>query len=241
MYGFKRFLVSALSITGLMSIAAPSDAVTLNGFNGSFGTATTIGDATIQGAFAGGPTEGSGQALITTGASAVSAQGALEAFIGINSGNLDNGSGFGAQDGSAINQTFSAAAGATISFNWNFLTNETAGGNNDYAFVIIDRVSSSLPTILADVTNAITPTSPFSFQTTFNTFTSAPLTAGTHTISFGVVDIDDTTGNSGLLVDNFTVTAVPFEFSPAAGLLALGVLFGVDRLRRKIANRKIQK
>jgi hypothetical protein len=42
-------------------------------------------------------------------------------------------------EGSAIKQTFTANAGQTLSFSWNFLTNESVGNDanpnfNDFAF-----------------------------------------------------------------------------------------------------------
>jgi hypothetical protein len=60
---------------------------------------------------------------------------------------------------------------------------------------------------------------------------------GSNTIVFGVVDIIDRDAASGLLVDNLVTTPVPFEFSPAVGLLALSALYGGDRLRRKLKSK----
>jgi len=245
----KLAIGTAAGVVGLISgiaISFPATAATINGFNGSFGTATTTGDASIQGAFAGGPLEGSGQALITTadttevpafnfsGTNPAGAPGALETFVGLASNALDTGNG-SAFEGSAIRQTFTAATGDTIAFNWKFLTNEVS--DSDYAFVVLNGALITL----ANVSNATSFSTPFSSETAFNSFSTGTLLVGSNTISFGVVDIIDSTGASGLLVDNFTITPVPFEFSPATGLVALGVMFGVDRLRRKIGNRKIQK
>ena len=50
----------------------------------------------------------------------------------------------------------------------------------------------------------------------------------------------DDTGFWGPLLDDVSVTAVPFEFSPGLGLLAVGGVFGISRLRKKAAT-KIEK
>jgi hypothetical protein len=238
----KLAIGTSLSLLSGVAIAFPTSAATINGFNASFGTATTTGDASIQGAFAGGPLEGSGQALITTadtsespalnfsGTSVTSAQGPLEAFLGLTPGALDtaNGSAF---EGSAIRQTFTAAAGDTLEFNWKFLTNELS--DSDYAFIVLNGAL----TTLANVSNATNISSPFDLATGFSTFSTSALLTGSNTISFGVVDIIDGSAASGLLVDNLVTSPVPFEFSPAVGLLALGALYGCDRLRRKLKHK----
>ena len=54
------------------------------------------------------------------------------------------------------------------------------------------------------------------------------LEAGTYgyRIGFGAVDVDSYDRTSALLVDNFSVEQVPFEFSPTIGLLFIGGVFG---------------
>ena len=42
---------------------------------------------------------------------------------------------------------------------------------------------------------------------------------------------------SGLLLDNFMVEEVPFEFSPTLGLLIVGGMVAGDRLRRKLISK----
>lgn len=58
---------------------------------------------------------------------------------------------------------------------------------------------------------------------------------GTWTLSIA----DTSAGSTGTLISS-TIdinAAVPFEFSPALGLVALGALYGGDRLRRKLKNK----
>ena len=43
--------------------------------------------------------------------------------------------------------------------------------------------------------------------------------------------------SSALLVDNFNVEEIPFEFSPSLGLGIVAVIFGCDRLRRKLKSK----
>ena len=40
-------------------------------------------------------------------------------------------------------------------------------------------------------------------------------------------------------LDNITVSAVPFEFSPTLGLLAVGGIWGMSRLRKKVTAKKV--
>ncbi len=50
-----------------------------------------------------------------------------------------------------------------------------------------------------------------------------------------MVDVDNVDRSSALLIDEIYLTQeVPFEFSPALGLLIVGGMVGCDRLRRKL-------
>ncbi len=65
------------------------------------------------------------------------------------------------------------------------------------------------------------------------------LAAGTYSyrVGFGVVDVDNVDRSSALLLDNFNVQQVPFEFSPGLGLLLMISLFGFQYLQRKHLNK----
>jgi hypothetical protein len=138
-----------------------------------------------------------------------------------------------------------------ISFNWAYLTNDgQAGnglGNQDYSFISIFNTENSPGeiTVLGDSNQSITapnasndynhPTT--TYYTAGNTYTQTVtgLAAGDYTyrVGFGVVDVDGYDRSSALLLDNFMVRDVPFEFSPSLGLWLVGGILGIDRLRRK--------
>lgn len=133
--------------------------------------------------------------------------------------------------GSAITQTFDVNAGDKVTFQWNFLSDEQSNPmGNDLAFVLIDDT----PQLLG---NSFTPsgptTSPFLMETGFQSETFSFPTAGTHRIAFGVMDVNDALGASGLLIDNVQVVPVPEAHTwvlMAAGLGAMSIW-----MRRKSA------
>ena len=59
------------------------------------------------------------------------------------------------------------------------------------------------------------------------------LTPGNYRVGFGVVDVDGTDRSSALLVDNFDMREVPFEFSPSTGLLLIASFWGINYFRRR--------
>ncbi|MBX3028202.1 hypothetical protein KF840_25210 [bacterium] len=175
--------------------------------NPSFETGTLTGWASIgpvsvvTSAYGSGPTAGIYQALLTSGTGSAT-DAALESFMGVAAGTLDGLGNGNATEGAALKQSFTAGAGAVISFDWNFLTNEaTPTTYNDFAFVSISGVTSELAD--TNATFVISPT-PFNEETGFHTFAYVIPSAGTYTISVGVTDINDAIVDSGLLVDNFS-------------------------------------
>ncbi len=181
----------------------------------------------------------------------------VQDFLGLaeNTLNIDreNGSLSGTRtpkEGSAIRQTITVDSDFTLSFNWHFLTNDTNDatfGDRDYAFVTIYDTSSSLNSrtidVLADASSSLvgSNTSFTSGTSTggngvddYDLYTSSSLPAGTYVVGLGVVDVDGVEDTSGLLVDNFQVQQIPFEFSPTGGIALMLGLLGCDRLRRRI-------
>jgi Ca2+-binding RTX toxin-like protein len=182
---------------------------------GDFSGWDTTGEASIQtAAFGSGPTEGTYQALLSTGGATVN-DASLESFLGLDSGDLDGLNAGDATEGTAIRRTVTVFAGEELSFDWNFFTNETTPTPpviNDFAFVSIAGTASEL----AD-TNSVFMLSPtvFGEETGFQTFSHTFTTAGTFTIGVGVTDVGDTIVDSGLLVDNFRVDTIdPFDAEP---------------------------
>ncbi|MDJ0688385.1 MAG: hypothetical protein QNJ41_07735 [Xenococcaceae cyanobacterium MO_188.B32] len=144
-----------------------------------------------------------------------------------------------------------------ISFNWSYLTNDATDadlGAQDFGFfTVFDRSSdlnSRFINVLDDSSGNIgTPLSSgtTNFQevnTTFydrnNLFTyqTTSLSAGIYNyrIGFGVVDVDGLDRSSALLIDNFNVREIPFEFSPGFGLMLMTGFFGINYYRRYNSN-----
>lgn len=222
-------VVSLISLTGFC-VASQSYAASIsNGsFESNFTGWTTIGNTGIETAFGGGPTEGTYQALITNSSSSV-ADSDLETFLGLQAGSLfDLGNGI-PTNGSAIKQTFTANAGDVLTFDWNFLKNQEPDPIfNDFAFVSLN----SLSTLASPLTSSLVPFSAFEQQTGFQAASFTIPTTGTYTLGLGVVNVTDTAGDAGLLVDNFSVKPVP-ETSSVLGMLVVGTLGTWLLLKRK--------
>lgn len=160
----------------------------------------------------------------------------LDEFLGIDPSQLDLGG--TAYEGSALKQVVTVEAGEVLSFEWNFLTNESSslinpniGPLKDYAFFLVnDKVN-----VLADIDDAIASSSFFVSETGNRSFQYRFNSAGTYTLAFAAVDIDDFTVTSALSVRNVTLTRpttptkVP-ETTPVVGLLALAGLAASLRL-----------
>src|SRR5579871_1907070 len=176
------------------------------------------------------PTSGNFEVLAATdffGVSNPVSPTALETFLGLNSGSLNAIAsaaiaGDVVDDGSAFKQTLVVTSTSRLSFDWNFLTNETlAPINNDYGFYTL----GSMVTELADAQNSLffaVPggiDAPYVAETGWSTV-SMTLAPGTYTLGFGAVNINDNTVSSGLLVDNVTLTGVA-STTPEPGAVAL--------------------
>ena len=169
-----------------------------------------------------GPFNASGVAAVEVGTA-----GGLEQLNGNAIGAFD-AFGFAAYEGSLARQSFTAQAGDSLTFLWNFGTRETL---LDHAFVVIDGVVTSL-------SGSSLPSSPGTgndlFQSGFQSFSRSFTTSGTHTVAFGVVDLTDFNVRSSLAIDQVQILAVPEAESWAlmlTGLAALG--FFAPRAKRK--------
>ena len=210
--------------------SAASLSVEATGFigNGSFETGdfsnwNTIGDTSIEtedlGIF---PTDGTSQALITSGASDSGGSvvdSDLEEFFDLPIGSLDGLTGGDATEGSAIKQTFTAEAGDVVSFDWNFLTNELTPNEsfNDTGFVSVNGFTFELADTSANFSDAA-DVEGFSSQTGTETLTFSIATAGTYTIGFGAVDVGDSAVDSGLAIDNINIASSNADASGIASL-----------------------
>ena len=211
--------------------------------NGGFETAAfppwtfTGGAGVASGAFGTPPAGGLHHALMETGPSVQSSMTTIETFLGVPGGSITafhpNPPGHPLVEGSAIRQTgVSIGAGQSVTFDFNFLTDEAtgAGGVSDTAFWTLSSTPFTGVFFLADPNTsafAVTSFTRFSDETGYASVNSGPLPAGTYTIGFGVADYAVTTVDSGLLIDN--VAAIP---EPATSSLVL-TLAGITLLHRR--------
>ena len=224
--------------TGLLSLLSLATLVEVNSaqalVNGSFETGDftgweTTGNTSIETfGFGSGPTDGDFEAFLSTAQPTVSDL-EIENFLGLAVGSLDDLGTNDARVGSAIKQTVTAKAGDILTFDWNFLTNEsTPAFFNDFAFVSLTGLN-----LLADTFSPfVTSLTPFDEETEFQTFSFTFETAGTYTLGLGVADIFDTLVDSGLLVDNVELESVP-EPTSILSLLSLVALGTGSVLKRQ--------
>ncbi len=199
---------------------------------GNFTGWKRFGNTSIETAnYGSGPTDGAYQALLTTVTEQTRTDVELAEFLNVNPNDLLNLG--NVIEGSAIKTTFTVKAGDVVKFDWNFLADDSQQEmTNDFAFVTLAL------TKLADTFSIfVNSPTPFSNETGFKTFSYQFETAGTYTLGIGVVDVGDPAGDSGLLVDNLTITAgdsttVP-EPASVLGLLGFGALGVGSRLLRK--------
>jgi MYXO-CTERM domain-containing protein len=238
--------VGGIILVALTALATPTQAFGVS--NGSFETGSFTGWDTLSSGnqavldntaicgsttpCSGTPTNGTSAALLNTpGAANVSS---LETFLGLTPGTLIASNVTG---GSAISQTFTLDTAGTLSFTWNFLTNETARDttpNNDFASYFLSSTETPLGNALSNSLVG-SGTQLFDAETGFNSV-SLSLLAGTYTLKFLVADNGDITGQSGLLVDNVSFQPIPEPATTSwlGGALALGVSARIRR--RKSAN-----
>jgi len=274
-----RFRVSSRrsirAFARIAAVAALSSAVwtgeaTATVVNGGFESGgagwTGIGDAGIkQAGFGIAPDEGIRHALMTThhpvqsessepilngGAGPAVDVSSLEAFAGLSAGALAPLGDEGPVQGAAVKQSFSVAAGDTLSFRFNFLSEEQSLGGeaaNDFAFVSLlgaDGVLAKLADIFTPASAIINPgtgaDSHFDFATGYLTFAHTFAVGGFYTLAVGVLDDGDDDVGSALLLDAVALSAAPAVPEPGslailgAGLVALA---GVGATRRKRQNR----
>jgi hypothetical protein len=129
----------------------------------------------------------------------------LESFLNVSVGTFD----FDLIEGSAIRQqSLVVGAGDVLKFDWNFLTNEdptSSSPNSDYAFVIIN----DQPTQLASITSSLIPSTSFSYETGFNTYSYKFEVAGTYSVSVVLIDGVDIKSSSSLILKKTSVTPSP--------------------------------
>lgn len=123
---------------------------------------------------------------------------------------------------SGMAQSFTANAGDVLSFNWNYLTDETHISVPpplqlpDFSLLVLDGEMIALGTALQATLDA--SSRGFHTQSGTQTFSRMLTMTGTHTIGFGVFNTFDGDVASGMFVDNVSVAPVP---EPSTLLLML--------------------
>ncbi len=250
----SRRQATAWILAAVLYAAAPAGAVTVNpGFEtGDTSGWTTAGDASVvDSGFGVAPTEGSYQLLMTTGSGAVTAN-ATETAMGLPNQTIrkifrdhiekpGESSGKWVIDGSAVQQSFDVVAvGDLITFDWNFLTDANVPESlyTDFLWGYLEGPSTTQEFVFAhanqDASNFSASNSTFNQETGYQTFAFTFTEAGTHTLTLGVHDVEDTYVPSGVIFDGFRLIRSP---EPNSFLLVAGGLLGLNwQARRRKAH-----
>ena len=243
--GMKQKLYAVACLVALSAAGQAGAAITNGDFENGLTGWKTLGDASVYGA----APQGLGELWLTTAsknyaddaplvAGALNRSGISAVAVGVantgpaelaavfNSAQLDDPShGLYAYEGSAAGQVFTANAGDTLNFSWNFGTRDTYA---DFGFVIIDGTLVRLATSAAATQ---TGTQGNLYETGFSDYAYKLLRGGPHLIIFGVTDVGDFNLTSTLAVDNVRITGAVSE--PPSMLLAGAALMVFVVLRRR--------
>jgi len=240
---FSGFLLTAL----VVSVQANADVV--NGsFENFYNGWTAVGPNSAVTSVAGvNPTDGSRMSFLNNGAGSLplGVHGfIIDSNLGLPAGSfstLIQSVAPNSTEGATLFQTFdlddSTGLDCEITFDYNFLTNETlsVNRNNDFAFYSLFDGNGNLAA--AGAVSVFTSTfvgasGAFASQTGWNTVTIGNLVGGqSYSLLFGVFDDVSTSVDSALLVDNIQVNCVPEPSSAMMLGLATMSTFGFRRRR----------
>ena len=238
--------LGAIVVLGLAAVF-PAKADVLNGgfeLNGSPEPINynVIGNTSVQDSSYYTPVAGNQQAVLSNGQASINGSAnpsstnisALNTFFGVTLGaNVKSGSG--------ISQTFTAGAGNIVKFSYDFVT--TDPNNADFGFFTLQGPSgpvglNSLANSLQAGLNPVQISDGIIFddfnpgkQTGYKTVQFTLASAGTYTLGFGVANVGDQTGVSGLLLDAISVTPLPS--AAWGGMAILGALGVTQHARRR--------
>jgi len=242
----SRRKATAWILAAVFCAAAPAGAITLNSSfeTGDTSDWTTVGDVSVVDFddFGVAPTDGTFQLLMTTdGATGAVSRADTELAMGLPNPEIrrifrrqirSRGESVGRRpnEGSAIQQSFDATAGDIVMFDWNFFTNESVPESTytDFLWAYLESPSDYQEAALAhanqDPSNFFLSNSAFNEETGYHTFSFTVAETGTHTLTLGVHDVEDTFYDSGVVFDAFRLIRGPEPdtfFLVASGLLGL--------------------
>jgi hypothetical protein len=244
----KIRLGAAVTVLSLMLVFGTAKATVIEGFeSGSFnGSEAITGDTGIRSGayFTINATEGTHQLLLTTinntndapltnqsGTNAVP-NATLGSFFNVSSSLIRDGAAVSVEGSGFTINLGTLTAGSTLSFDYDFMTNETGTGHhNDFSYFTLSFNGGSPGgvNILSDSnsTNHATNASNtvFALETGYQTKTISIAATGTYVLGIGVSDATTTDNASGILVDNIQVvpepTTIAFSIAGASLLVAL--------------------
>ncbi|MEM7066924.1 MAG: filamentous hemagglutinin N-terminal domain-containing protein [Cyanobacteria bacterium P01_B01_bin.77] len=216
---FGSYEGPALKVEATGSITANGD-ITITGPDTTlslFRNWESVGEVLLETSqFGSGPNPVPAQIVLNSETNTVS-QAELETFLGLAPGSLDGLGSGNAVNGVGVSTNFTAQAGDTVSFDWNFVTRELGNftPDNDFAVVVLSGIPSVIvDTGFPDGSSSGLTSSPenfdnFNFFFSGNEFGSGPESFstvipadGTYTLGIGLINEADAFTQSLLLVDN---------------------------------------
>lgn len=204
----------SLSVASCFSIAVPAvaqssgKACSISNFNNDFRNWEVIGHKNHK--IIKSPTNSGGEnqaAFIDTFSTQTADLVELANFLDIEIDRLNKmGEVF---EGSAMKTSFTVEAGETLTFDWNFLTDDIQASNNDFAFFSLAGEDTKLADTFSPFSNSLNNPTSFLYQTGFQTASYTFTTAGTYTFGVGVVDLGDGSIDSGLMIDKVSLSRPP--------------------------------
>ncbi len=231
----NRILLLAAACAALVPSLAHADVIV----NGNFETGNLSGwsglgsghaaDATIGVT----PTEGTYQAYIETTGNYSAAATDVDAAMGVDDATVVALGAGPPTNGTGMWQNITVAAGDTLSFDWNFLTDELDEDPiyNDFGFFTISGSAFLLASRGGSTYDMVSPPAGFDGQTGWATQSYTFSSAGTYTLGFAVYNVGDAGHNSVLLLDNISI---PVPEPSSIVLLATGFAAVMLGRRRRL-------
>jgi hypothetical protein len=209
--GLFMFSTSFLGITA-SSVAAQSNNrfCSINDFNGNFIDWESIGRKHFENIKSpNNPGSGRQSVLLDTFSTETANIVELAKFLDLEAARLNK---IGeVYEGSAIKKSITVEAGDTLSFDWNFFTDDFRNrADNDFAFFSISSIGViKLADTFSTFNHNLNNSTSFLNQTGFNIATYTFTTAGTYSLGIGIVDVGDGAVDSGLVIDNIALSRRP--------------------------------